>query len=230
MRAIKWILFGLLTIMAGVCFVAAAQSGHALRQRTNAMARAYQWQAPLPPTRVAEQVIDLEPATLEEEEAEAAATTPAPRPPRAVADPDDAYASILRTLMGPPPAPSPAPAPIVKKARLHVSPAPAAATVARNEVEPEDAIRIGLRSKRASFEHCYEQELKKQAAFSGFILVALSLSSSGRVTDARVQEGNRRDAVVGACIVAAIRTMKLPALTSEADLLIPIRLQAREPT
>jgi hypothetical protein len=98
------------------------------------------------------------------------------------------------------------------------------------EIDPEDAIRMGLRSKRASFEHCYEQELKKQAAFSGFIVVAVSLSASGRVTEAYVQEGNRRDAAVGACIVAALRTMKLPRLTSEADLLIPIRLQAREPT
>ena len=60
--------------------------------------------------------------------------------------------------------------------------------------------------------------------------VALSLSASGTVIEARVQEGNRRDAVVGACIVAQLRTLKLPQLTSEADLLIPIRLQAREPT
>ena len=119
---------------------------------------------------------------------------------------------------------------VVKKPRRIRPVAPIAASAVSSEVEPEDAIRIALRSKRASFEHCYEQELKKQASFSGFIVVAVSVSASGHVTEARVQEGNRRDAVVGACIVAQLRTMKLPPLTSEADLLIPIRLQAREPT
>ena len=134
------------------------------------------------------------------------------------AEPDDL---LIDQLLGP----------AIKKSRP-AAPLPTEPVVARasNGVEPEDAIRMALRGKRASFEHCYQTELKKQASFSGFIVVALSLSASGQVTDARVQEGNRRDAVVGACIVAQLRTLKLPALTSEADLLIPIRLQAREPT
>ena len=213
MRAIKPILLSVLTVTAAACFLAAVRSASDLQERTSATARIYQWQAPLPPMRVAEQIIDLEPATLEEEQATAADV-----------------AALAAALSAPQAPDAPAPVPVVKKPRPLVAAPPSTPTVARNEVEPEDAIRMGLRSKRASFEHCYETELKKQAAFSGFILVALSLSASGKVTEARVQEGNRRDAVVGACIVAALRTMKLPALTSEAELLIPIRLQAREPT
>lgn len=213
MRAIKPILLAILTVCAIACFVAAANTAADLEQSTSATARIFQWQAPLPPMRVAEQVIDLEPATLEEEEAAAADSA--------------ALAAALGAHEAPEVLPVVAP---VKKVHRAAAPAPSSPAVASNQVEPEDAIRMGLRSKRASFEHCYETELKKQASFSGFILVALSLSASGKVTEAHVQEGNRRDAVVGACIVAALRSMKLPALTSEADLLIPIRLQAREPT
>jgi hypothetical protein len=97
-------------------------------------------------------------------------------------------------------------------------------------IAPEDAIRMVLRRKRAAFEHCYAQELKKQAAFDGVVVVSMSLSSDGRVTDVRVEEASRRDAVVGACIVAQLRQLKLPPLTEEADLLIPIRLEAKKPT
>lgn len=97
-------------------------------------------------------------------------------------------------------------------------------------IAPEDAIRMVLRRKRAAFEHCYEQELKKQASFNGFVVVSLSVSSDGAVTDVRVEEASRRDAVVGACIVAQLRQLKLPPLTEEADLLIPIRLEAKKPT
>lgn len=122
-----------------------------------------------------------------------------------------------------------APAPVVKVKRVR-KPAPVVEAAPRIEVEPEDAIRLALRGKRASFERCYELELKKQAAFSGFVVVAVSVSAEGKVLEAKVQEGNRRDAVVGACIAGALRTMQLPQLTSDADLLIPIRLEAKEPT
>lgn len=97
-------------------------------------------------------------------------------------------------------------------------------------VAPEDAIRMVLRRKRSAFEHCYEQALKKQAAFDGFVVLSVSLSANGRVTDAHVEEGTRRDAQVGACIVGQLRQLQLPALTEEADLLIPIRLQAKKQT
>ncbi len=197
--------------------------------------------APMPPARIAEQVIDLEEAAVDEEEVvalEPKAQVAAPEPTQVAAAPDAQAAAFKAKLLDKPepqlPVGSPpgiTPPPAVRKQRAVLAVAPAVVPVATNpEVEPEDAIRMALRSKRASFEHCYEQELKKQAAFSGFIVVALSLSASGKVTEARVHEGNRRDAVVGACIVAALRTMKLPRLTSEADLLIPIRLHAKEPS
>ena len=201
-----------LAIAAAACFLAAATSAIELRERTGATARHHQWQAPSLHSPIAEPVADVAPAMLEAEPVADVA------PAMFEAEPDDL---LIDQLLGP----------AIKKSRP-AAPLPTVPMVARasNGVEPEDAIRMALRGKRASFEHCYQTELKKQASFSGFIVVALSLSASGQVTDARVQEGNRRDAVVGACIVAQLRTLKLPALTSEADLLIPIRLQAREPT
>ncbi len=198
MRAlIKPTVFAVLAFAAASCFLAAALSAVASSKRSSAVSAWTVGQPPALPVRVAEQIIDLSPATLEEE-LEAEPELPV--------------------------------APLVKKLRRSAVARPVAPVPTSTAVEPQDAIRIALRSKRASFEHCYEQELKKQASFSGFIVVALSLSAAGKVTEARVQEGSRRDAVVGACIVAQLRTLKLPPLTSEADLLIPIRLQAREPT
>ena len=97
-------------------------------------------------------------------------------------------------------------------------------------IAPEDAIRTALRRKRTSLERCYEQELKKQATFDGFVVVSMSLSAAGKVTEAHVEEGTRRDARVGACIVAQLRLLRLPPLTEDADLLIPIRLQAQQAT
>ena len=114
--------------------------------------------------------------------------------------------------------------------RRSLTPAAAPISSARPAIEPEDAVRAALRSKRAQFEYCYQRELKKQAAFSGFVVVALSVSAQGRVTNAHVQEGNPRDALVGGCIAAQLRTLKLPVLSCDADLLIPIRLEAKDPS
>lgn len=110
------------------------------------------------------------------------------------------------------------------------APAPPSHTAETTLVAPEDAFRLALRYKRAALEHCYEQELKKQAAFDGFLVVSVSLSADGKVTDAHIEEGSRRDAQVGACILAQLRQLQLPPLTEEAELIVPIRLEAKEPT
>lgn len=107
---------------------------------------------------------------------------------------------------------------------------PAVAKPELSLVAPEDAVRQALRRKRPMLEHCYEQELKKQASFDGFVVVSLSLTAGGKVTDAHVEEGKRRDAQVGACIVAQLKALRLPPLTEDAELLIPIRLQAQQAT
>ncbi|MDP1826969.1 MAG: AgmX/PglI C-terminal domain-containing protein [Archangium sp.] len=127
----------------------------------------------------------------------------------------------------PPVDPEPEPTPTVTRRRIK---RPVAKAEPSALVAPEDAIRMVLRRKRAAFEHCYEQELRKQASFDGFVVVSMSVAADGSVTDVRVEEASRRDAVVGACIVAQLRQLKLPPLTEEADLLIPIRLQAKKPT
>lgn len=97
-------------------------------------------------------------------------------------------------------------------------------------VQPEVAMRYALRMAKVSLETCYERELRKQDSFSGFVVVALSVSADGSVTDGRVEEGNARDRRVGSCIVARLMQVKLPPLTDDADLVIPIRLEANEGT
>ena len=119
--------------------------------------------------------------------------------------------------------------PARRKARRVVQPS-TEAVQAPVAIEPEDAIRMALRLKRGQFEYCYQRELKKQAAFSGFVVVAINVSIDGVVTSARVQEGNPRDAAVGGCIAAQLKTMRLPLLTSEAELILPIRLEAKDPS
>ena len=69
-----------------------------------------------------------------------------------------------------------------------------------------------------------------QSAFDGFVVVALSVSADGRISGVRLEEASKRDAAVGACIVGQLRQIKLPPLTEEADLMIPIRLEAKKPT
>ena len=94
---------------------------------------------------------------------------------------------------------------------------------------PEDAIRLAMRHKRAIFEHCFDVELRKQAVFSGFVVLSVSVSTRGEVTHARVIEGDRREKAVGACIAWQLRRMKLPALAYDAELIVPIRLEAKQP-
>ncbi len=91
---------------------------------------------------------------------------------------------------------------------------------------PEDALRLAMRHKRAMFENCFERELRKQAVFNGFVVISLSISTEGRVSHTRVVEGDPRAAAVGACIAEHLRSLKLPGVAYEADLILPIRLEA----
>lgn len=157
---------------------------------------------------------------------------PSPAPWRAEADvappPSVEVEAIVPELL-PPENEAPPTGPIKKRHRAKR----AATVVQKNEpdgVAPEDAIRMELRRRKHSFEQCYEQELKKQASFDGFVVVALSLAVNGSVTDARVEEGTQRDRQVGRCIAAQLRRLQLPPLDEETELLIPIRLQAKRPT
>ena len=204
MRPIRLLVSSALVLAGTACFAAAALSAHQLSVRSEALARRHQWQRPGPWIPPPVPISDVEPVELELEE-----LPPEPEP--------------VAQLPPPPPR-------RLWKKRPPVIDQKSAVVEVSTGVDPEDAIRMALRQKRAAFEHCYEAELKKQAAFSGFLVIAVSVSSDGKVTDARIQEGSRRDAAVGACIVAQLRKLVLPALTSEADLLIPIRLQAKEPS
>ena len=203
MRIVKLLLFGLSVVLVAMCFTAAwdaAQDTGDLLSRTR----------------------DAQPDFVL-----AVGTTPVQL---VAAAPQERLSELVafEWVVAPAPEAEPEPKPITRRRRAK---RPAAMIMTPSGlVAPEDAIRLVLRGKRSAFEHCYEQALKQQAPFDGFVVVSLSLSLTGRVTDAHVEEGTRRDGKVGACIVALLRQVRLPPLTEEAELLIPIRLQAKKPT
>ena len=202
MGAAKRIFFGLITLAASGAFFSAWWAAQELGQRRPPASRPMPWLAP-PERTLARASVRTEPLRIHE----------------FAAMEDVIEAEFI-------PAEPPAARKVARVARPEVVAAPAGPV----PVEPEDAVRMALRLKRSQFEYCYQRELKKQAAFSGFVVVSLSVTSEGTVTDAHVQEGNSRDAAVGGCIVAQLRTLKLPQLTSDADLIIPIRLEAKDPS
>lgn len=97
-----------------------------------------------------------------------------------------------------------------------------------SEPKPEDAVRLALRHKRALLEHCYNMELRKQASFDAFMVISLSVSAAGRVTHVKVLEADHRSSAVGACIAGEVRKLKLPVVAYDADLILPIRLEAKD--
>lgn len=134
---------------------------------------------------------------------------------------DETFDALDLTAVQPPP-----PQRTVRRPRVEAA-APATA-VAEAEVDLGDLARRAVRSKQTLLQLCYEQELKKQAAFDGFLVVALSVAADGHVESAVVDEGTRRDAKVGACIASHLKTLKFPPLGEAVELELPIRLQAQE--
>ncbi len=222
MRVVKLLMLGVMLFAAGVCFEQAWQSSRDVSERLSATESLSNGEMNALPLV----------SVLDFEIRRPAPTTPSVPPPEAVAKSEEPEVSPLveETLE-----PAPQPTRRSRSSRRPKIETPAAgeeeaAPSDPSLVAPEDAFRMALRRKRSALEHCYEQELKKQAAFDGFVVVSVSLSAAGRVTEAHVEEGTRRDAQVGACIVAQLRQLQLPPLTEDVDLIIPIRLEARKPT
>jgi hypothetical protein len=92
--------------------------------------------------------------------------------------------------------------------------------------EPEAAVRALVTQLRPALEACYEHGLKRGAR-SGEIVLALSVSRSGRWRGARVAEASRGQAAVGRCMARRLRESRLPPLSSSARLEVPIRLQPK---
>ncbi|MFZ5471494.1 MAG: AgmX/PglI C-terminal domain-containing protein [Myxococcota bacterium] len=94
--------------------------------------------------------------------------------------------------------------------------------------EPDEAMRLALRRAKPVLERCYDSELKKRAPFNGFVVLEVSVTADGRVERAKVEQASTRDAAVAGCIARRLKTLKLPPLSSEADLVVPFRLEAIE--
>lgn len=132
------------------------------------------------------------------------------------------------------PEPEPQPAvsmvtPSHRRAKSHRRAPKALALIVPAPVEPDEALRAALRQHHTALERCYDRELRTRATFEGTMLISISVTADGRVVRASVEEAGPREAAVGACMVARIRELKLPRLSSDADVTLPIQLQAVEP-
>jgi hypothetical protein len=94
-------------------------------------------------------------------------------------------------------------------------------------LEPDEAVRIAIRDAKPLLARCYEMELKKRALFNGFLVVNISVTAAGRITQATVDETTAKEAQVAACIAAKLKRLKLPHLTADAEVSVPIKLEAR---
>ncbi|MHB8873631.1 MAG: AgmX/PglI C-terminal domain-containing protein [Myxococcaceae bacterium] len=145
--------------------------------------------------------------------------------------PEEADAEVfpdLAPLTRPPPAATWR-APVKRRAARPRPPPLPLASRAPALIEPEEALRTALRQNRFALERCYDQELRRQATFDGTVIISLSVTAGGRVVRASVDQAGAREAAVGACIVGRLRALRLPMLSSDAEVTVPIRLRAVGP-
>jgi len=94
-------------------------------------------------------------------------------------------------------------------------------------LDPELALRNALRLAQPAFELCYQTALKTDQRLKGRIVVELSLQAVGLVSAARVVESSLKDDGVSACITRKLRSMRLPPLSEDADVTVPLTLVPR---
>jgi hypothetical protein len=92
--------------------------------------------------------------------------------------------------------------------------------------EPDAAavqrLQEALRRQRPKLQACYEKWLKANPSASAEVELRLVVSASGRVKDARVEGGGPGAPVE--CLVRSAKALSLPALGSELELEVPLRL------
>jgi len=97
---------------------------------------------------------------------------------------------------------------------------------------PASVIASVVRSSAGRFHVCHGAGLPASAAFSGEVVVAFTLETDGRVTNARDLGGVFPDDAVRRCIVRAVTQLSFPKppLGLAQDVTVPIALPAEEAT
>jgi hypothetical protein len=123
-------------------------------------------------------------------------------------------------------APEPEPVALVVRPRRHRR-APRATVVEAPAPlpAPADAFRLALRSARAAFERCYDQALLTQPDLDGNFVVSVQVSARGRIETAHILDVAREAEGVAACITHRLKALKLPPVSEDAELVLPIRLE-----
>ena len=122
------------------------------------------------------------------------------------------------------------PPPVRRVARVasQAEPKPEPAPIASDgPLDPEQAIRGALRLAQPAFELCYQSALKLDQRVKGRLVIELSVRSDGEVARARVVESTVTDDRVLSCIARRLRTMRLPAVTEDFDVTVPLSLVPR---
>lgn len=99
-------------------------------------------------------------------------------------------------------------------------------------VLPSSIIASVLRSSAGRFHVCHGAGLPGGAGVSGEVVVAFTIETDGRVTNARDAGGTFPDDAVRRCIVRAVTQLSFqkPPLYLAQDVTVPIALPAEEAT
>jgi len=96
------------------------------------------------------------------------------------------------------------------------------ATATEPDAAAVQRLQEALRRQRPMLQACYEKWLKANPSASAEVELRLVVSASGRVKDARVEGGGPGAPIE--CLVRSAKALSLPALGSELELEVPLRL------
>jgi TonB family protein len=133
----------------------------------------------------------------------------------------------------PPPTPEPTPTPTAPEAKLPEShgaadplssgtPSPRVRQ-AKAQVKgalDSDIIRRIVRAHINEVRYCYNQGLVKDATLKGRIAIQFTISPTGNVAAAVVQESSLKDNAVGQCIAKAVKRWKFPKPQGEGNVVV----------
>jgi TonB family protein len=83
-------------------------------------------------------------------------------------------------------------------------------SVGRSQIRSDAQLLAVVRKYAPGIQFCYDNELKKTPGLGGKLLVSITVTSSGRVTDAAIVQDSVRSAALAQCALAQIEAWKFP--------------------
>jgi len=85
-------------------------------------------------------------------------------------------------------------------------------TVGQSEYRSDSSLLAIVRKYSPGIQFCYDNELKKVPGLGGKLVVSITVSPAGRVTDASIVSDSVRSAGLSSCALAQIESWKFPAI------------------